>query len=303
VVDPSPRIPVTVLGGYLGAGKTTILNQVLAAGAAGRLAVLVNDFGEINIDEALIESADDDMLTLSNGCICCSLVDGFAAAMEQVRSLGPERLLVETSGVANPASVAAFAHAPGFVLDGVIVAADVETIRARALDKYVGDTVRSQLEAADLVLATKVDLVSEAELADVRVWLAEVTAAPVIDVVHGVVPAEALFGVLPGKRQPSAHDHEAEAQFVSGSWSGGAVSREALDRLLATIPDGVVRLKGVVAVDGEWLVVQVVGERHVVSPAPDRAATGRSELAAIALRGVVASTPVDLDTWLATIAQ
>ncbi len=122
--------------------------------------MLVNDFGSINIDNDLVAKHDGDTIALTNGCICCSMVDGFAAALETVRALPlvPDRIIVEASGVAEPAGVAAYAHAPGLELDGIVVVADAETVEAKADDRYVGDIVRSQLQQADIVLLNKAGL-------------------------------------------------------------------------------------------------------------------------------------------------
>ena len=112
-------IPGTVIGGYLGVGKTTLLNQLLETWQGAPLAVLVNDFGEINIDGALIASQGADTVTLTNGCVCCSLSDDLGAALEaQVKAPSPPaRILIEASGVADPANVAVYAAGwPGTAL-------------------------------------------------------------------------------------------------------------------------------------------------------------------------------------------
>ena len=155
-------IPLTVIGGYLGAGKTTLLNQLLRHNAGRRLAVLVNDFGSINIDAALITQHDGETMSLTNGCICCSLANGFLTALTQLkeRPEPPEHIIVEASGVADPLKIGQYGHLPGFRLDGVIVLADAETVRRRARDSYVGRTVIRQLQGADVLILTKPDLVS-----------------------------------------------------------------------------------------------------------------------------------------------
>ena len=120
------RVPVTLLGGYLGSGKTTLLNELLAD-ADRRYAVLVNDIGAVNVDAALVASRDGDTIELTDGCVCCSLIDGFALAFERLRERPqpPDQVLVELSGVADPARVVPFTGTAGFRLDSVLVVFDL----------------------------------------------------------------------------------------------------------------------------------------------------------------------------------
>lgn len=191
------QIPVTVIGGYLGAGKTTLLNHILRNNRGIRFAVLVNDFGSINIDAALIESQDGDTLNLANGCICCSLAGGFNVAMDSIRARAvlPDRVLVEASGVSDPYKIAQYAHSPGFMLDSIIVLADAEQIQKRSTDKYVGRQVIRQLHNADLLVLNKIDLISDTKRAEVRDWLHKlIPEIRVIEVSQGQLPVEILFG-------------------------------------------------------------------------------------------------------------
>ena len=261
-------IAVSVLGGYLGAGKTTLLNHMLA-NADARIAVVVNDFGDINIDEALIESADGDTLALSNGCICCSLVDGFASALQTIRALdpAPERLMIEASGVADPATVAAWGHSPGFELDATIVVVDAETIRAKSRDKYVGDTVLAQLASGDIVILNKTDLVDAEALDTTEQWLREVCPdAAMIRAQNAAVDPLLLLGVTerPGTPTP-AHIHASDI-FKTWDWShdDGPVPRAQVDSMMNELDETVVRAKGIFWLDDEpdhQSIVQRVGKR------------------------------------------
>ena len=141
---PTDRIPVTLIGGYLGAGKTSLLGHLLAHTTGGRIAVLVNDFGALGLDAALVARRDAETVTLTNGCVCCSIADDFGAALDaQVRSPEPPaRIVVETSGVADPGKSARYAMGwPGVGLDAVITVVDLETIRTQAADRFTGDLV------------------------------------------------------------------------------------------------------------------------------------------------------------------
>ncbi len=317
------RIPVTVIGGYLGAGKTTLVNYVLRT-SGERIAVIVNDFGEISIDEDLIVAAEGDKLTLANGCICCTLADGFAAALMQVRSAGtpPARLLIEASGVADPAQVAAYGHTPGLRLDAVVVLADAEQVRRLANDRWVADTVRGQLGAADLLVLNKIDLLASDDDADELCnWLRAVApGAALVRARHAAVPsnvlfdtsAEALDGTDPGTSKLEgprasgataaghAHEHAADLFESQTVTLDEPVPSARIRDLLDNVPDGVARLKGLVRVtegDGshdapssvaDW-VIEAVGTRTSMTPSePHR----RWVISVIAHKG---SLPVD---WL-----
>ena len=280
------RVPVTVLGGYLGSGKTTLLNHLLTT-AQERLAVLVNDFGSINVDEALIAGREGDTISLTNGCICCSLVDGFAGALEQVRAISPapDRLVIECSGVADPAAVAAWAHGPGLRLDGVLVVVDAERIERTLRDEYVGDVIEQQLASADLLVLNKLDLVTDDVSTRVAARLHELTKAPLVGATQAVVPASIALGRLEsvGEREPGA----APADRTHLAWSHTFADPPTDDELrtwLTDLPSTTVRVKGVIAAaPGEEgaRIVHRVGNRWTIEADGDRTHTGPSVLVGI----------------------
>lgn len=285
------RKAVTVLGGYLGSGKTTLVNRLLAA-SPEPIVVLVNDFGDITVDKDLIVGASGDTLELANGCICCSMADGFVDALDAIAPLSPGRVVVEASGVADPASAAAYAHRPGFRLDGIVVTIDSTDVRRRLGDRYVGDTVAAQIRSADLVLATKTDLDEAAPLDDLRSWLAERTEAPLVDA-QQVAPA-AIFGLDVGRRPET--DPVDAAPFSSASIELRAVGRDRLTSAIRSRPEAIVRVKGVLLdPEAQPMTVQVVGSRVDITAGPHHAGTvGR--LVAIGVG------EVDVAAWLADLA-
>jgi G3E family GTPase len=243
-----PPIPVTLIGGYLGAGKTTLVNHLLRECAERRIAVLVNDFGELPI--ALIESRDGTLLRLAGGCVCCSCGRDLMAALQQMRALQPrpDHILIETSGVALPGAVARLLGLlQGLQLDAVLVLADAETLRERAADRYVGEAVCRQLLDADLVLLNKTDLLADAALPPLCDWLASVApGAQVLRCQQAQLPPELLLGVAPAAVEPRRRAAAVDASGLFESLSLNfehAVDMTALAAMLTAPPLRLLRAK------------------------------------------------------------
>ena len=261
-------IAFTVIGGYLGAGKTTLLNHLLASDHGIRVALLVNDFGEINIDAGLIESETDSQINLTNGCICCSLTDGFVEAIDALKAVRPkpEHIIVEASGVADVATLAQYGYGPGLRLDGVLVLADADNVISKANDKYVANTVRRQLRVADLIVLNKIDLLAKAQLQETRNWLEQnFPGQSIIEARFGDVPPALMMGIhkipLTTILEQDDHAHYSTWSFESKE----AVSLEGLKQFINALPSPVIRAKGIAMIDdGSHRLIQVVGQRKTI---------------------------------------
>lgn len=294
----TPRIPVTVVGGYLGAGKTTLVNHLLRNAGGLRIAILVNDFGALAIDADLIEAQAEDLISIAGGCVCCSFGSDLMGALMKMatRVPAPEHVVIETSGVALPGSVArSVALIAAYSIDGVVVLADGETVAARAADRYMGDTITRQLAEADLVILNKTDLVASAQLEGLRHWIAKTSPqARLIEAVRGEVPVNVMFGA--GYSQAAIKStgllasgilrpvEDASTHYESASFAvPQAVDAERLARALANPDCGLIRAKGVLRdIDGSLKALQVVGARFEVTAFAGQADPG---IACIALRG------------------
>ncbi|WP_439514617.1 CobW family GTP-binding protein [Oceanibaculum nanhaiense] len=284
-------LPVTVIGGYLGAGKTTLVNHLLRHPEGRRLAVLVNEFGDLPIDADLIERRDEDMIAIAGGCVCCSYGSDLIEALERLLTLDPrpDHLLIEASGVALPGGIASsLTLLMGYRLDAVLVLADAETIRARAADRYLGDTIARQLADADLVLLNKADLVSSDYLAETGEWLAGASPrARIVTATNAAPPADLVLGIAT-ERLPAyehAHHHHSAGYDTASFPVTAPADAEALARALADPALELLRAKGFVPVaDGRLRTIQTVAQRWSVSAAPVGLA-GPGRLVAIALPG------------------
>jgi len=299
------RVPAILIGGYLGAGKTTLVNHLLRHAAGRRIAVLVNDFGEVSIDADLILGAEGGVLSLAGGCVCCSFGSDLVGTLAEVlrRDPAPDLVLIETSGVGIPSAVArAAALVPGLRLEATVVVADAPTVRARAADRYVGDTVRQQLEDADLLLLNQTDRADATTMTALQAWwAAEHPRTPLWPTVRAQVPVEAVLGLGESLQGDAGSSPEASAfapqarpfapaaeVFESGSlWLTGRVDVQALTAEWAGRAATLVRAKGIVEdLQGGLVSVQWAGRQAHVEPwtAPiDPSKVGR--VAWIGLRG------------------
>jgi G3E family GTPase len=286
------RCPLTVVGGFLGAGKTTLLNRLLA-GAKGRYAVLVNDFGAINVDAGLVADHDGRTMRLTNGCVCCSLADGFLDTLMRVLA-EPEpfdHMIIEASGVGDPGAIAEIALVePSLVLHGVIVLADAERLPALAADHRLDETVARQIRAADLLVLNKCDLVDpEGLAAALSILASQRPGVPVLETVEATLP-EAILSLdgatarsAPIARFPAAKAVH-EATFARILYRrAGAFDRDGLVRALDALPASLLRLKGSLRLGNrpEPQLLQLVGRRWSLTPLPGPA-QGEIELVGVA---------------------
>jgi G3E family GTPase len=270
-------IPILLVTGFLGAGKTTVVNQVLAHADGKRIAAVVNDFGAINIDAELIAGASNGVVSLANGCICCSLEGDLLRTLAGIlrRDPRPDYVVIETSGVADPGDIVRnlmdpviWKEAP---LETVLCIMDSTTPLAKLDDALL----LSQLRAADVVALSKTDLVDEAGRERTRDAVKAVRPrAVIVDAPHGQVPASLLF--------PEADDHApaprnsrprrpTSDRFETMSWtSDRLVSLPRLQAAIGRLAPKLARAKGLfeaVEQPGRQFAFQFAGDRATLAPA------------------------------------
>jgi G3E family GTPase len=224
----SEKVPVTVLTGYLGAGKTTLLNRILSEPHGKKYAVIVNEFGEIGIDNDLVMGADEEVFEMNNGCICCTvrgdlmrIIDGLMRRKEKF-----DAIIVETTGLADPAPVAQTFYMDANVgrktkLDAVVTVADAKWLKDRLKD---APEAKNQIAFADVILINKTDLVSADELSDVEARIRGINPyAKLHRTERAQIPLDAVLGrnafdldrildlepaFLEGDEHDHHHDHE-----------------------------------------------------------------------------------------------
>ena len=209
-------VPLTILTGFLGAGKTTLLNRILNGEHGLRVAVLVNDFGAINIDADLVVGVEDNMISLANGCVCCSIRDDLVEAIDQVleRPEAVQYIILEASGVADPMGIAATFVDPNLSdrirIDSITCVVDAEQVLA---DSEYHELVRLkllQIGCADMVILNKVDLAGPKEVKRVRDWIDEqLNRVRIVETSNCEVPLEILLSV--GRFDPAQMDFDPDA--------------------------------------------------------------------------------------------
>ena len=302
-------VPILLVAGFLGAGKTTVVNHLLAHAQGRRIAAVVNDFGAINIDAELIAGASDGVVNLSNGCICCTLEGDLLRTLATLlrRDPRPEFIVIETSGIADPADIVRnlmdpviWKEAP---LETVLCVVDA-TQPVTMLDDAL---LRSQLRAADVVALSKVDMADAAACAQLRdVIRAQRPAAVLVDAPHGEVPTALLFPAdvdrVPAPREVGPRRPAAD-RFETLSWtSERPVSLPRLQQAIGRLAPKLARAKGLfetVEQPGRLTVFQLAGGRATLAPGGELAAGAlaarvpRARIVFIAEIGVLSTAEID----------
>jgi len=277
---PSERITALVVSGFLGSGKTTLVRQLLeeAQRASLVLGVISNEFGELGIDAALLGDASDAYVELEGGCVCCKLSDELVATIQLLRErVKPQRIVVETSGVALPYDTQIHFWRPpirDWIEDSlaVVVVSAEQLLAERDLD----GTFEDQVSSADLLLLSKLDLVPPQARPELERRLGALApGAPIVPCIRGRVPWEVFFPSEPRdlrmreREVPPEHSHEAFRADELAVEPG--VGMRQLEQRLQQL--GALRIKGFVQTAEGLCLVQGVGERIEIEPA-ERAPAG-----------------------------
>jgi G3E family GTPase len=314
----SMTTPLTILTGFLGAGKTTLLNRIIHAEHGLKLAVLVNDFGSVNIDAAAVAatSVDGNTVSLSNGCICCTIRGDLLQAVEDV--LAPDAapvdaVIIETSGVSDPLEVAmTFRDVPRMQalvhIDSIVAVLDAEQFPT--LEREYAVLAMNQIGVADLVVLNKMDLVDDDQREQVRKAAQRIMPkARLFETSHADVPLELLLGVgrydiaqlgdrdglnVHVHERGEIHDHHDHTDhttvFETWTWTSvKPLSANAIKRVLDNLPTGIYRLKGQLYIEGEAqaVTVHVAGTRVTLTDGAPFDGIPLSQVVAIGAAGRV----------------
>jgi len=277
----STRLPVMIVTGFLGSGKTTLVNHILAQPHGIRIAVMVNEIGDLAIDGELITGTSASMVELANGCICCSINnDLFDAAFRVLRCQPPvDYLVVETSGVADPLPVALTFVRPelrqSIRVDAITAVADAESF---SLDHFDSKAAIAQLRYADVVLLNKCDRVGDAAATAVAQRIGAIGSGRVVRTTQAQVPLPLILGTgvfdadRHGGCSAAGHAHLAGDGFEAVSFaSDRPFSAERFQDFLEALGANVFRAKGILAIDGSAArhVFHLVGRRFTLDPVPN----------------------------------
>ena len=310
------QVPLTIIGGFLGSGKTSLLNHIINNTRGKRFAVLVNDFGEINIDAKLIVSVEGETVSLANGCVCCSIRDDLLTEVLKLFAgdVVPEHIVIETSGVSKPISVAETFLSPAtqslVEVQNMITVLDADLVIDDQAD-YT-DLAYSQIAVADLVVINKTDLVSPKRLEAVRKKVADIVPrACILETTFGEVPLDLIFDDQMSRAMESLreknklltphHEYHHDQEFATWTFRSQAEwSFNALQRAVEHLPVGIFRAKGMVRLDLEtddYGILQVTGRRgwlKLIEPESNEAEIVTTELVFIGRPGSTSNEDLKL---------
>lgn len=304
------RLPVITIGGFLGAGKTTLVNEILRQADGRRIVVFVNDFGAINIDHALVETVEDDRISLKNGCVCCSLNDDLVAGVAGFArsNPAPDAIVIEASGVADPralvASLNALEAAGLASLDTRIYLLDAVDFSALAFED--AEQIIDHAAASDLVLLNKSDIASPQKIAALRKTL-DVSApyCSLLETIQAQIPLDLVFEHHPHRPDIA----KSRGKTVSGKdhWGGGryiqwsAQTEKLLDRqrfndFARLLPAKCLRAKGTLRFSdnpNSIVLFNLVGHRATLEASKRTTGYPGSQIVAIGEKGKLVAEQIE----------
>ena len=273
--------PVTILSGFLGSGKTTLLNHILKSAGGLRIAVMINDFGDVNIDKDLVVGQQGDIVELSGGCICCTISDSLLKSAQELLNSNREfdYLIVETSGLADPGAAAQTFLVPkleeSFRLDAIVTVIDGANIETWLTQN---ETAGEQIRCADLLIVNKLDLMSKQDIDRVKARLSDFNKfAKMLPAMNAIVPIDALLDIdcYDGKSERQGghergHSHRDHGDVESASFAENVeLDYDAFHEFIQHLSDKIYRAKGTLAIQGisRRVTFHRVGQRNVLDQA------------------------------------
>lgn len=268
------KIPVTIVTGALGSGKTALVNHILTSEHGSKIGVVVNEFGELGIDGDLILSSREKLIELPNGCICCEVREDLIGALGDMAKRNVDAILIETSGLAEVVPAAVTLELPQLSdklsLDGIVCVVDALNF-SENLNR--NRTALEQIQAADLLVLSKIDLADAKSISAVKSSLEKISKAGILEAVRGKVDAGLLLDLGHSKKlkdwKRSEHGHAHDSSINSVSLRLGPVDSDRIQEFFESLPQDIFRAKGIVCVkesspgEGDELrmIFQKVGKR------------------------------------------
>lgn len=256
------KTPISIITGYLGAGKTTLLKNILF-NSDKKIAVIMNEFGEIDIDSKIIKGKNVNIAELSGGCVCCSLTGEFELAVKEViKKYKPDLIVVETTGVAEPDALIFDIEneLPNLKLDSIITIVDSDNFF-----KYpLGKTGKIQIEMADIIILNKTDLVDNKELNKLKIEIKKINyKANILKTKFAKIDNHLLFGNYSKKdiKHEIDHKHTKNVELFNFETSK-SIDKNKFEDFIKKLPKEIYRLKGFIQLDNKFYLVNYVAQKY-----------------------------------------